>query len=70
MLLPPGDARYLITDGIIQKALGQYGTLDTYNGNPIVGGQIARRVEDSVVNGGGSQSAPDVTIGGGGADAH
>jgi len=68
-LLPPGDARYLVTDGVIQKALGQYGTLDTYNGNPIVSGQIARRVEDSVVNGGGSESSPDVIIGGGGANA-
>jgi hypothetical protein len=66
-LLPPGDARYLVTDGIIQKALGQYGTLDTYNGTPLVNGQIARRVEDSVVNGGSAESASDVIIGGGGA---
>ena len=68
-LLPPGDARYLITDGIIQKALGLYGTLDTYSGTPTVSGGIGRRVEDSVVNGGSSESSTDVIIGGGGANA-
>ena len=68
-LLPPGDPRYLITDGIIDKALGQYGTLDTYSGNPAVSGQIARRVEDSVVNAGTSESSTDVILGGGGADS-
>ena len=66
-LLPPGDPRYLLTDGNIQKALGQYGTLDTYTGNPQVNGDVARRVEDSVVNGGSSESSTDVIIGGGGA---
>lgn len=65
-LLPPGDPRYLIADGTIQKALGQYGTLDTYTGTPSVDGDIARRVEDSVVNGGSSESSPDVIIGAGG----
>lgn len=66
-LLPPGDPRYLVTDSFIQRATGQYDILPAYSGGTAVDGEIVRRVENEVVNGGEAESSAETIIGGGGA---